>query len=285
MKQMHGLNVEQYTAFGAPDTNSFSAASISSGSPQNTQASFWHIGPMLCRFVARLSTVLANTTKEVYMKRAYIQSYITNQLQYPVVVEITKLWLKLDMDTTQEPQDIGQDGAPSWFIPYNSITTGESFHKYFKILSTKRRFLRGGKTMTVKTSKKNWRGPITGNVDGSTAFFMRKNNPITIIRVYGTPMIFPNSPTGFNGVCLSPYYVSLWNKVYYSYYAMDDATPTSGISGFNGIWPRLPDLMPALGVNPLNTRVALDGPTGYIEPIYLGVPNGNNLNSEKVETS
>jgi len=285
VKRMHGLNVEQYTAFGAVDTQTTLSTGISGGSSQNLQAQWWEVSPLLCRFIARLSSVAANAAKEIYMKRAYMISTVTNHLQYPMTVEILKLWCKLDLDSSQDVNDIGQTGVFSWGVPFYSITTGHEFHKYFKIMKYKRRTVRGGKSISVRTGKAKWTGPITGNTDGSTSFQIRKGNPITVIRVYGCPLMFPSSPDGFDGVCYGPYYASLFNKLYYSYYAMDDATPTYSTCNFNGIWPRIPDVMPGSGIDPLTTRQPLDGNVGYVDPIFLGTPKGNNLQSVMVETS
>jgi len=286
VKKMHGLNVEQYTCFGTIDHPHAHFSHVNVTDPnQGHSALVWYFSPCRTSHLARIDPILANVNTEVYMKRCYVSSTVTNHLTVPIIVEVTKLWTRLDLTSVEDPLVIGQEAAPTWDNAYYSITTGHTFQNTFKIMSTKRYTVRGGKSIHVKTSKNKWAGSITGRVEGDSSFHIRKNMPYTVIRVYGCPMPLPSGPAGLNGMCLGPFYASLLQKYYYSYYTMSDAIPTSAEANFNGILPRIPYTMGS-GLSATGVRTPLDVVSGYPDSLTgPGLPKGPQLQSTLVETS
>jgi len=282
---MHALHVEQYIAFGTPDHPHAHNYNVITGEPQAEQCSHWYISPMQSVFLRSLSEVASDTSREVYFKRAYVSSVITNHTAIPCIVEIIRLYNRVDLDTLETPLSIANGGSVSASRPYISPLTDDKFKKTFKIVKYKRVRLGGGKSISLKTSKKKFDRPITGEFDGSVNFWIRKGNPILWVRVYGTPISFPSSPTGFQGGAYGPYYVTMLNKWYYSHTTMDVSIPQTQMAVFAGSIATIPAVIPGSGVDPSLIRQPLDCNTGYALTAFTTPLKGAQFESVRTETS
>lgn len=244
VKKMHGLNTFQLT-----DSIRFLDSGLITGSQLTA---FNYKTPDSPQILGVVMPSLTTDDQQTYLKRLYVKTTWYNR--GPLPCKVRHVWVRCRRDISS---DTGTDGtvalavimaknAPSAAnVAYVSNTTGEEFHRFFKILKTTDRIRRPGRAWTTKVKSSISRSrPVTWSNNGNTTLYhFRKGNKLLITWITGMP--FPREDEPLSVQCTGPYDVVAVDHHYCSFYNLDDVTPTSIVSSvFPAVRPSVIDITP-----------------------------------------
>lgn len=227
---MHGLNVNQVTGY-----DPVFQQNQDSGQNQFAYTRYFSVDQpdQLPAAIPNYDVIDGNT--QVYIKRLYRTMYFTNSAMVPIRVQLLWVRARLDVPLTMDIFSIMNEGGVRPDIPYASMTTGEDFKKYFRVIKSKHTVWKPGVNYRVKAGSVYAGGrPITKDVEGDlTHFRYRKKNTIVVVKAYGIPEYYraANQPS-VQSTALSSVILRIAFHTYCSFYRMDDATPNTAITNF-----------------------------------------------------
>jgi len=236
---MHGLNKNQSSLLG----QLFTSLTPSSGSPQiRLWLALLPDAPgNLESFVPPLGSGFVQT----YMKRCKWDCIMTNAGQLPCEIQVTKLRCRKDVPNNSvwgsdiigaliniASQNTGTSNIMQ--LNYISWTVGETFQKFFKILTSRRFILRPGRQFKTAASHKYPSRPLTHQSDAqSAAWHYRRGNMLTLIHATGLPYSGSDGTTPVLGNVKLAYMIHR----YYSYYNMDDVVADATFTSITPVRP------------------------------------------------
>lgn len=222
---MHGLNTNQYNEYLTPSTHLNTTGTYNTAFTLYLGFDPYSLGNRL------LPPDVLFGDREIWLKRAYSDTWFTQNTLNNCIMEITTLVFRLDSTislTALLEEDSGID--VTW--PYLSIFTGPTFRKYCKLLQQRRIVMKPGYPYKVRTplQRAYFRKPITADTEGNSTYTYRSGTIVKVVRFYGVPQNLSNTLVT-NQTDLSAIAIRGIRHYYCSYYDMADNTPTSTALG------------------------------------------------------
>jgi len=243
VKKMQGLNTFQSAIYSAPAVQNVGGTSA-------LQAAYWGYfspdEPFRLQTNITATNIPDSNEQELYMKRVYMTTYITNNGTLPFLMEVVWCTCRKNITAARSIQSIVEQGAVSCHEPFISMTSSAEFRNYFKITLSKTYHVRPTSVKKLRCTRNFGNKKLLAGVDlDTTDYNLLKGNKIMMIKIWGLPIPYQVVAAPYNNTCLGPYYASIVSKYYMSFYAMGDSTadnyngtllPATLIAGNNVAW-------------------------------------------------